>query len=443
MKRSIYKELVEWKESRDRKPLMLYGARQVGKTYILKEFGNNEFENLVYVNCYKNETVAQLFSSTINVNDLLLGLSAISHEKILPERTLIFIDEAQEIPDVVASLKYFCEDAPEYCVAVAGSLLGVLDMRGISFPVGKVNMLDMYPMTFMEFLDAMDMGMAKELLYKEDLSVANTLSIKYIELLRQYYFVGGMPEAVADFVKNKNPESVRRIQNEILNSYYADMAKHAGLYTQRCRMVIQAIPSMLARENKKFVYGAVKKGARASDFEIAIQWLVDARLIYKVHRVSKVEMPLAFYADSDAFKLFLLDVGLLGALADVDPALILIENKIFSEYKGAFTENYVASQLATVISPKSLYYHTRNNSRIEIDFVVQQESRLLPIEVKAEENVRSKSLRQFITVDNADKDMKGVRFSMKGYVDQDWMENIPLYAIIPYFSHIRHLDKWG
>lgn len=434
MRREIYKKLLEWKASADRKPLMLYGARQVGKTYILKEFGRNEFENMVYVNCYKNETMAQLFSSTIDVNDLLLGLSAISHEEIFPERTLIFIDEVQEIPDVVASLKYFCENAREYCIAVAGSLLGVLDLKGISFPVGKVNMLNMYPMTFPEFIDAMGMAQARALLYREDNSLANTLSPKYIELLRQYYYVGGMPEAVADFVLKKSPESVRKIHNEILDSYYADIAKHAGSNTQRCRMVLQAIPAMLAKENKKFIFGAVRKGARASDFEIAIQWLVDARLIYKVNRVSKVEMPLSFYEENSAFKLYLLDVGLLGALADVEPALTIIENKIFTEYKGAFTENYVASQLSTEVSPRSLYYYTKEKSQIEVDFVVQKKSELLPIEVKAEENVRSKSLRQFITVDNADRNLKGVRFSMKGYIDQGWVENVPLYAIIPYFE---------
>lgn len=371
MKRDIYKNLLEWKASPERKPLMLYGARQVGKTYILKEFGRNEFENMVYINCYKNELMEQLFSKTIDVGTLLTGLSAISHEEIKPKQTLIFIDEVQEIPDVVASLKYFCEDAPDYYIAVAGSLLGVLDMKGISFPVGKVNILNMYPMTLMEFMDAMGMEKAKNALYDEDHTLINALSSKYIELLRQYYFVGGMPEAVADFVSKKNPDSVRRIHNEILNSYYADIAKHSGAQTQRCRMVLQSIPGMLAKENKKFIYGALKKGARASDFELAIQWLVDARLIYKVNRVSKVEMPLSFYEDLNAFKLFLLDVGLLGAIAEVDPALILIENKIFTEYKGAFTENYVASQLSTMVAPRCLNYFNKENSQIEIDFVLR------------------------------------------------------------------------
>lgn len=433
MEREIYKDLLEWKNSQSRKPLMLFGARQVGKTYILKEFGKNEFENMVYINCYRNRVIEQLFSSTIDVKDLLLGLSAISQEEINPERTFIFIDEVQEIPDVVASLKYFCENAREYCIAVAGSLLGVLEMKDISFPVGKVNMLNMYPMTFPEFLNAMGMKHANDIMFKTDWTLTDALSTKYIELLRQYYFVGGMPEAVADFISKRNPESVRTIHNEILNSYYADITKHAGNNTQRCRMVLQSIPAMLAKENKKFVFGAVKKGARASDFEVAIQWLVDARLIYKVNRVSKVEMPLSFYEDSNAFKIFLLDVGLLGALADVDPTLILIENKIFTEYKGAFTENYVATQLSTLVSPRSLYYYTKENSRIEIDFVLQKNAELFPIEVKAEDNVRSKSLRQFISVDNTERNIKGIRLSMKNYIDQGWMENIPLYAVIPYF----------
>ena len=434
MKREIYKNLLEWKASSNRKPLMLFGARQVGKTYILKEFGHNEFDNMVYVNCYRNPTIEQLFSATIDVKSLLLGLSAISREEIKPERTLIFIDEVQEIPAVVASLKYFCEDAREYCIAVAGSLLGVLDMNGISFPVGKVNMLDMYPMTFPEFMEAMGMEQAKDILFNEEWSISNALDSKYIETLRQYYYVGGMPEAVLDFVTKRNPVSVRTIQNEILNAYYADIAKHAGKNSQRCRMVLQSIPAMLAKENKKFIFGALKKGARASDFEVAIQWLVDARLIYKLNRVKKVEMPLSFYEDNNAFKIFLLDVGLLGAMADIAPEVMLIENKIFTEYKGAFTENYVVNQLSTLVSQRKLYYYTKENSQIEIDFVMQRNADLFPIEVKAEDNVKSKSLRQFITVDHSDGRLKGIRFSMKKYVDQEWMENVPLYAVIPYFK---------
>lgn len=429
MKRTIYHDLIKWKNSEDRKPLMVYGARQVGKTYIIKKFGENEYDNMVYINCYKNEAIRQLFNSTIQINEILLGLSSLTGQHIQPRNTLIFFDEVQEIPEVVASLKYFCEDAPDYNVIVAGSLLGVLNLENISFPTGKVNMIHMYPMTFKEFLDAMGESGKNSLLEERRFQLIDTLAVEYVKLLRKYYFVGGMPEVVASFISDNNPEKVRTIQNEIINSYYADIAKHAGRSTSRCRMVFDSIPAFLAKENKKFVFGAVQKGARAADFETAIQWLVDAGLVYKVKRTRKVAIPLSFYTDNDSFKLFLLDVGLLGALADVPMETSLVSSNLFSEYKGAFTENYVMTQLVTSIPAKSIAYYKKENSQVEIDFVVQKEDKLFPIEVKAEENVRSKSLRQFITVDYADAGLKGIRFSMKGFADQDWMENIPLYAI--------------
>ena len=429
MKRSIYSQLVKWKESPDRKPLMLYGARQVGKTYILKEFGRNEFDNLVYVNCYKNPAIENLFAEDKDVKRILLGLSAISGQEIKEGKTLIFLDEIQDVPDVVASLKYFCEEAPEIAVVTAGSLLGVVNMEGKPFPTGKVDIIHMWPMTFNEFAEAIGESKLVELLNDPDQEdVVNTLLPKYVELLRQYYFVGGMPEAVAEFARNRTPERVRKIQLDILTAYDADIAKHAGKETQKARLVFESIPSQLAKENKKFVFGALKKGARAAEYENAIQWLVDAGLVYKIPRLSKVELPLKFYADKDAFKLFLLDVGLLGAMAQVPASLILIGNSVFSEYKGAFTENYVLTQMVSV--PDTVIgYYSKDNSSMEIDFVVQAGSRLLPIEVKAEENVKSKSLRQFITVDNAGSGLRGLRFSMKGFVEQDWMKNVPLFAV--------------
>ena len=413
---------------------MLYGARQVGKTYILKKFGQREFRNMVYINCYKNEDLRKIFSSTINIPEILLQLSALTGEKIRPNTTLLFFDEVQEIPDIVASLKYFCEDAPEYCVVAAGSLLGVMNMRGISFPVGKVNMLHLYPMTFIEFMEAMDQHLKIELLYQDNFESVNSISSSYKTLLRQYYFVGGMPGAVKEFIKTRNTEVVRHIQNEIINSYYSDIAKHTGHNAQRCHMVMESIPSQLARENKKFIYGALKKGARAAEYEIAIQWLIDAGLIYKIRKVSQPKMPLSFYVDPNDFKLYLLDVGLLGAMADVPPSQILIGDNIFSEYKGAFTENYVVSQLITFLSSKIITYYSKENSKVEVDFVVQIDDRIVPIEVKAEENVRSKSFKQFLCIDNKNSNMKGVRFSMKDFKDQEWMINVPLYAIIPYLS---------
>ncbi len=410
----------------------------MGKTYILKEFGRNEFENMVYLNCYKNKAVETLFAEDKDVNRILLGLSALSGQEIIAGKTLVFIDEVQDIPDVVASLKYFCEDAPEIFIATAGSLLGIMNMEGKPFPTGKVDILNMYPMTFNEFLEALGEDRLLSLLddpAQEEL--VNTLARRFVELLRQFYFVGGMPEAVAEFIDSRTPEHVRKIQLAILKAYDADIAKHAGKDTQKARLVFETIPSQLAKENRKFVFGALKKGARAADYENAIQWLVDAGLVYKVSRLSKVELPIKFYEDKDAFKLFILDVGLLGAMAQVPPSLMLIGDNIFSNYKGAFTENYVLTQMMGV-HDTVIGYYSKDNSTMEIDFVVQAGSRLLPIEVKAEENVKSKSLRQFITVDKADMGLKGIRFSMKGFVKQDWMENVPLFAVHSFIKRISN-----
>lgn len=438
MNRSIYTSLLKWKESPRRKPLMLYGARQVGKTYILKEFGRNEFENMVYVNCYKNPAVERLFSEDKDVRRILLGLSALSGEEIKEGKTLLFLDEVQDIPDVVASLKYFCEDTPGVVVATAGSLLGVLNMEGKPFPTGKVDILHMYPMTYTEFLMAIGETQSARLLEDNiDSGVVNSLMSKYVEWLRQYYFVGGMPEAVLEFVNSRTPEYVRKIQTDILTAYEADIAKHAGKETQKARLVFQTIPSQLAKENKKFIFGALRKGARASEYENAIQWLVDAGMVYKIPRLSKVDLPLSFFMDKDAFKLFVLDVGLLGAMAQIPPSFMLIGDKVFSDYKGAFTENYVLTQMVSVPETVTGYY-SKDNSSMELDFVVQAGRHLVPVEVKAEENVKSKSLRQFITVDKAGSGMKGVRFSMKGFQDQDWMENVPLFAVGPFIKALSH-----
>ena len=429
MKRFIYDQLLEWKVSPRRKPLMLYGARQVGKTYILKKFGEREFEDMVYINCYKNPVLHALFSEDKDVNRILLGLSAISGKEIKEGKTFVFLDEVQEIPDVVASLKYFCEDAPGIVVAVAGSLLGVMNMEGCSFPTGKVDILHMYPMTFMEFLPAVgENGLADLLDSGGTQELVNSLLSKYTELLRQYYFVGGMPEAVAEFVRSKTPEYVRKIQDEILAAYDADIAKHAGKETVKARLVFQSIPMQLAKENKKFIFGALKKGARAAEYENAIQWLADAGLVYKVHRLSKVELPIKFYEEKDIFKLYLLDVGLLGAMAQIPPSLVLIGDNVFSEYKGAFTENYVLSQMVSI--PQTVIgYYSKENSTMELDFIVQAGTSLIPIEVKAEENVKSRSLSQFVNVDKAGSGMRGLRFSMKGFRTQDWMDNVPLFAV--------------
>lgn len=438
MKREVYNHLIQWKLSPHRKPLIMYGARQVGKTYILKEFGNHEFKNMVYINCYKNDIVAQLFNEDTDVDRLILGLSAIARQTIVPGETLIFLDEIQEIPPILSSLKYFCENKPELHVVVAGSLLGVMNMKGESFPVGKVDIIHLYPMTYEEFLLANGEAPLLQILKSNDYILIDTFAPKLIDYLRSYYFVGGMPEAVQHFTLNHNLAEVRNIQQNILTAYEADISKHTEEQTQRVRMVWQSIPAQLARENKKFIYGAVRKGARAKDFEIAIQWLIDAGLVHKVERTRDAKVPLKFYADMDAFKLYLLDVGLLGALTQTPASQIIIGNNVFSEYKGAFTENFVLQQLKSFDS-LPIYYYSKDNSTQEVDFVVQANSRILPIEVKAEDNVKSKSLHAFICKDFASYHLKGVRFSMLGFQSQEWMENIPLYAIESYVK--KELDN--
>ncbi len=432
MKRTIYNELIKWKLSKSRKPLIMYGARQVGKTYILKRFGEKEYSNLVYLNCYKNEMMEKLFEQDADAKRILLGLAALSNQTIKESETLVFLDEIQEIPNIISTLKYFCEDLPGIHIVVAGSLLGVMNMKGQSFPVGKVDIMRMLPMSYHEFLVAKGEDGLAGLLQSQDYGMMDVFAEKYTEMLRQYYFVGGMPEAVSHFCQTNDLIGVRQIQKNILTAYETDISKHTGNDTQRIRMVWDSIPSQLAKENKKFIYGAVRKGARAKDFEIAIQWLIDAGLVYKVERTKEARMPLKFYADANVFKLYLLDVGLLGAMTDTSAALMLIDNSAFTEYKGAFTENYVLQQLKT-INDMPVYYYSKENSTLEIDFIVQTATTVHPVEVKAEENVKAKSLSTFVNNDCKGMNIKGVRLSMKGYADQEWMVNVPLYAAREFF----------
>lgn len=425
MERSIYSSLKKWKDSPTRKPLILQGARQVGKTYILKEFGAREYSEVVYINCDDNNDMQNMFVD-YDIDRIIRSMSAISGISIKPSTTLLILDEIQEVERGLASLKYFCEKAPEYHVAVAGSLLGITLHEGTSFPVGKVDMLYMYPMDFEEFLLAMGKEQLVEMLRSNSWAALTPLRGMLTELLRQYYFVGGMPEAVKAYVGRGDVWEVRSIHSKIIDAYRNDMSKHVPKQqVQRINMVWNSIPSQLARDNKKFIYGALRKGARANDFEIAIQRLVDSGLVHKVHRISKPVVPLKFYEDMASFKLFLLDCGLLGALSETPPEQILIGDNVFEEYKGAFTENYVLQQLKSL--PRTfVYYYSNDNSTLEIDFVVQHEAHVIPIEVKAEENLRAKSLRQFVT-DNAG--LHGVRFSMSDYREQDWLTNVPLWAV--------------
>lgn len=424
MFRTIYNQLKEWKNKLIHKPLILNGARQVGKTYVLREFGKTEFSKVAFFSLDRDKRAVGVFEQGGTTADILLALSAISQVDITPQDTLLVLDEILDCPKALETLKFFCEDMPDLHVIVAGSLLG-LSLHGcVSYPVGKVEEIRMYPMTFMEFLEAMGKTQMVQVLETRNWVVAEMLQQEFISLLRQYYYVGGMPAAVLAFVEQQGLQEVRRIQRQIIADYRRDFSKHApAREVPRINMVWDSIPAQLAKENKKFIYGAVRKSARASDFELAIQWLMDAGLAYKVPRVNALQMPLKFYEDVSAFKLFMLDVGLMGAMADVSSESMLVDNRFFSEYKGAFTELYVFTQLKSRDFP--LYYHSVDNSTIEIDFLTQRNNQVVPIEVKAETNVKSKSLRLFI---RNNPELKGVRFSMLPYEEQDWMTNVPLYA---------------
>lgn len=428
MRREVYKSLVEWKLRDNHKPLMVDGARQVGKTFILKEFGQKEYQSLAYVNLDKDMLARSIFEQDHDIQRIIRTLSAHTGIDILPQTTLIFIDEIQDSAAALGSLKYFKEDAPQYDVVVAGSLLGISLHEDQTFPVGMVEVIRMFPMTFHEFLTATGHDQLKDLLLACEWDVVNTLGPQYIELLRQYYYVGGMPEAVAAFVDNTGLNQIRKIQKDILAGYRKDFSKHAPKNeVPKIEMVWDSLPSQLAKENKKFIYGAVRKGARAKDFEVAIKWLEDAGLVYRPHRVSKVAYPIKFYEDIDVFKLYPMDVGLLGAMTNIPASMVLLGNNVFSEFKGSFTECFVMEQLSRLQIPTA--YFSANDTMVEIDFVVQTERRVVPIEVKAEENVKSKSLKTFIA---AHPELKGLRLSMKNHIDQGWMENLGLYAIEAY-----------
>lgn len=426
MKRDIYNQLLNWKNKSQRKPLILNGARQVGKTYILKQFGQNEYKKFAFFSLDRDQKVIEVFEKGGNVPDILLALSAISEVDITPDDTLVVLDEIQNCPKALEALKYICEDAPDVHVIVAGSLLGLSLHHGVSYPVGKVEELRLYPMTFIEFLNAMGKSRLADIITTQNWDVMTLIEAEYVSLLRQYYYVGGMPAAVLAHVEQRGLKEIREIQQQIITDYRRDFSKHAPeREVPRINMVWDSIPAQLAKENKKFVYGAVKKSARAADFEMAIQWLIDAGLAYKMQRVNSAKMPLKFYEDANAFKLFMLDVGLMGAMAETSAQSMLVGNDIFSEYKGAFTELYVYTQLKTL--NLSLYYHSVDNSTIEIDFLTQWHDKVVPIEVKAEVNVKSKSLHTFI---NANPELKGIRYSMLPYKEQEWMTNIPLYACL-------------
>lgn len=425
MERLLYKQLLEWKNSKSRKPLILNGARQVGKTWLLREFGRREYDSVAYFSCDSTKGLADVFAQGFDMDRILRSLSAISLVDIKPMRTLIIIDEIQELPTAISALKYFCEDAPDYHVAVAGSMLGVALHTGISFPVGKVNTLQLFPMNFIEFANALGYSKIAEMIEQRDYDTLNGIHETAKELLRQYYYVGGMPEVVKSYVENKELKSVRTLQDEILSNYANDFSKHApSQEVPRIDMVWRSIPAQLAKENKKFIYGVMKQGGRAKEFEMAIQWLMDAGLVYKISRCVKVQSPIKFYEDFSAFKLFVLDCGLLGAMMGTLAADMLIGDNAFVEFKGAFTENYVAEQLiSTQLSP--IYYYSSDTSRMEIDFVAQGEHGVIPIEVKAEGNVRANSLHNYL---KEHPELKAIRLSMLPHRQQETIENVSLYC---------------
>ena len=425
MHRKAYKKLLDWKHSDTRKPLILLGARQVGKTWLMKEFGKNEYQNVVYINCDTEPLTKELFLNDYDISRLLLGFQAISGQSIDARNTLIIIDEIQEAPRALHSLKYFCENAPQYHIIAAGSLLGVTLSQKESFPAGKVDMLKIYPMDFEEFMLAMDQKTLCDILNAADFDLVETFSTKLTELLYQYYYVGGMPEAVKTFAETNDLNEIRKIQTVILDSYRNDISKHTSKTESiRIGQVLSSLPSQLAKENKKFIYGVARKGGRAADFELAIQWLIDAGLVYKICRVNKVALPLKFYEDIAAFKLFFLDIGLLCCMADVPASALLLNADNFIEYKGMVAEEFVAQQLSSF--GLSLYYWSKEDSTAELDFIIQRDNTIYPIEVKASTNVRGKTIAQLVK-DNPS--LKGLRFSMLGYKRQERLTNYPLYSL--------------
>ena len=432
MKRELESKLLEWKRNPSRKPLIVMGARQVGKTYLLQQFGNNHYDHVAYINCDNNPRVAHLFAEDYDMERIILAIGAITGVPIIAGKTLIILDEIQELKNGLTALKYFCEQASQQHVAVAGSLLGITMHHGESAPVGKVDILSMYPLTYTEFLQALGHEQLVQVLKSNDWKTIQMLKYDFIKYLRIFYFVGGMPESVLKYIETRDTMSVREVQNNILAIYRSDMSKHATPQeVVRITQVWQSIPSQLARENKKFIYGAIKSGARAREFELAIQWLQDAGLVIRVNRASKPNLPLKFYEDPSAFKLYLLDVGMLGALGNVPPEQLLTKDNELYDSKGAITENYVVTQIATMRDVTMCYYSNENHT-LEIDMLLQERSNIWPIEIKAEENLRSKSLSTYV---KNNPSLTGLRFSMSDYRDQQWMYNVPLYACATFFMN--------
>ena len=426
MYRIAIEKLYQWKESKRRKPLIIEGARQVGKTWLMKEFGEKAYQDTIYINFDSNSRMSELFSEDLNVDRLIMGIELYAGKKIDPDHTLLIFDEVQEVPKALSSLKYFYENAPQYHIVCAGSLLGIALHGGTSFPVGKVDFLNLYPLSFKEFLMATTGERFAELLENQDYQMVNAFKQTFIDALKQYYFVGGMPEAVESFVEEKDFNEVREIQKRILSAYEQDFSKHAPIeIVPKIRMVWNSIPSQLAKENKKFIYGLVREGGLAKEYETAIMWLCDCGLIHKVSRVNAAGLPLKAYEDLKAFKMFLVDVGLLGCMTGLRQRTLLDGNELFTKFKGALTEQYVCQQLKT-IQDLDIYYYTNDRGSCEVDFVVDTGEEIVPLEVKAEVNLKAKSLKNYHEKYNPSI---SIRTSMADYKKEDWIVNLPLYAI--------------
>ena len=426
MYRTAIEDLHKWKNKENKKPLIIRGARQVGKTWLMKEFGNIAYTDTVYINFENNPQMAGLFAADMKIDRIITGIEIYNGRKIDPQNTLLIFDEIQEVPAALTSLKYFNENAPQYQIVCAGSLLGVALHPGTSFPVGKVEFLDLYPLSLTEFMLAMQKGQFADLLKNGDLDMAATFKQEYVDLLKHYYYVGGMPEAVQDFAENRDFNSVRDIQQRILTAYEQDFSKHAPSgEVPRIRMLWNSIPSQLTKENKKFIYGLIKEGARAKDYEMSMLWLTDCGLVHKVQRVTKPNLPLKAYEDLKAFKLFLVDVGLLSCQVRLGQTVLLEGDRLFNEFKGALTEQYVLQQLKTV-QELGTYYWTNDRGSAEIDFLLDTGTEVIPVEVKAEKNLKAKSLKTYC---EKFKPKTAIRTSMSDYKKEDWLTNIPLWAI--------------
>lgn len=426
MERYAIQQLIDWKNKKNHKPLIIQGARQVGKTWLMQEFGKRYYEQVAYINFDIDEKSREIFNTDYDTNRMIMDIGLATKIKINPANTLIILDEIQECPRALTSLKYFRENAPQYDIIVAGSLLGVACHEGTGFPVGKVSFMNLYPLSFKEFLLAMDEERFVELLNNKDYKTIKLFNNKYEKLLKQYCYIGGMPEVVSDFVENKDFMSVRELQLEILSAYEEDFTKHIPENTvAKIRLLWKSIPAQLSKENKKFIYGAVKERARARDFEAALSWLINSGLIYRVNKITKPDLPIIAYEDFSAFKLFVLDVGLLGAMTGLEAETIIDGNRIFEEFKGAIAEQYVLQQFKT-IKDLPIMYWSNETSRAEIDFVVQLKSNVVPVEVKAETNLQAKSLKVYM---EKFKPNYAIRTSMADYKKTENLVDIPLYAI--------------